>query len=203
MSLSIITDTTKAVLGTTDAVAHLRASTADNSLIDDLVLAATQHCEMFTRREFLQKTLRQQMDTWPDSFVWELGRPIINSTAVVLSYLAENGSTYTTFASTNYHVDTESEPGRVVLKSGVTWPNVSIETANSVRAEFQSGFSNNGSTFSSGSTSAVPQRAVQAVRLLLGNYYENRESVVTGTIATELPQSVQALLWGLRIPSVP
>lgn len=38
----------------------------------------------------------------------------------------------------------------------------------------------------------------QAMLLLIGHYYSNRESVVTGTIATELPLGVEALLYRHR-----
>lgn len=38
----------------------------------------------------------------------------------------------------------------------------------------------------------------QAMLLIIGHYYSNRESVVTGTIATELPLGVEALLYRHR-----
>ena len=40
----------------------------------------------------------------------------------------------------------------------------------------------------------VPSRVLQAIRLLVGHWYANRESVVTGTTATEIPFTVKALL---------
>lgn len=37
-----------------------------------------------------------------------------------------------------------------------------------------------------------------AVLLLIGHSYANREAIVTGTIATELPMAVDSLLWSSR-----
>lgn len=51
-------------------------------------------------------------------------------------------------------------------------------------------------------TAALPAEALaavrQAIRLLVGHWHENRETVVTGTIATELPLSVAALIGPIR-----
>jgi len=47
---------------------------------------------------------------------------------------------------------------------------------------------------------AAPNNAVKhAVRLLTGHWYENRRTVVTGTIATSIPFAVEALLSSQRI----
>jgi uncharacterized phiE125 gp8 family phage protein len=47
---------------------------------------------------------------------------------------------------------------------------------------------------------AVPDRIKQAIRLLIGHFWENREAVVTGTISSEVQLSVRSLLdtasWG-------
>lgn len=40
----------------------------------------------------------------------------------------------------------------------------------------------------------IPKEIEQAILLIAGHWYEHRESVVTGTIATEIPQSAKALL---------
>jgi hypothetical protein len=37
------------------------------------------------------------------------------------------------------------------------------------------------------------------MRLLCGHYYENRQQVLTGTIVSELPMGVQALLSTYRV----
>lgn len=45
----------------------------------------------------------------------------------------------------------------------------------------------------------VPEAIRQAMKLLIGHWHENRETVITGTIASELPFTVESLLWGERV----
>lgn len=45
----------------------------------------------------------------------------------------------------------------------------------------------------------VPKTAIQAMYLLIGHWYENREAVVTGTISKEIEFAVNALLWLDRV----
>jgi uncharacterized phiE125 gp8 family phage protein len=201
MALRLLTASTYgAVVASTDAIAHLRASTADTALINGLRTAAVEYAEMFTRRVFLHSTYRYTSDVWPNGAM-DLPRPLFNgnSTNVVVSYLSEGGSTYTVFASTEYHIDRESEPGRLVLKSNNTWPDTALESANAVRVDFVAGY---GTTATSGST-AVPQGIKQACLLLTGHWYENRDSVVVGTISSEIEQAVKTLLWANTVPDVP
>jgi uncharacterized phiE125 gp8 family phage protein len=46
-----------------------------------------------------------------------------------------------------------------------------------------------------GAEDAVPQEYKQAILLLLGHWYENREQVTVGEVAREIPMGVEALLW--------
>lgn len=45
-----------------------------------------------------------------------------------------------------------------------------------------------------GTASDVPQNIAQAARLLIGHWYENREGVVVGTSASQLPEGVDDLI---------
>ena len=45
-----------------------------------------------------------------------------------------------------------------------------------------------------GGAADVPDDIIQAAHLMVGNWYEHREPVVVGTIASELPLSVQRLI---------
>lgn len=46
--------------------------------------------------------------------------------------------------------------------------------------------------------SDFPSSFKAAMLLLIGHSYANREAVVTGTIATEVPMAVESLLWSSR-----
>ena len=45
-----------------------------------------------------------------------------------------------------------------------------------------------------GAAGAVPQAIKQAMLLLIGHYFNNREQTITGVMATEIPQGADALL---------
>lgn len=49
----------------------------------------------------------------------------------------------------------------------------------------------------------VPQGVRQALLLLVGHWFENREAVIVGTIASALPEAVDSLLWQHRFLTVP
>ncbi len=195
-AFSIVTDSTGEPLTTDEVRDHVRGSTEDNSLIDAQTTAARLYCENFTHREFMLKKLRYSLESWPRGEI-QLPRPVNTSSTskpLTVSYRAQGGSTYTTFASTNYLVDTESEPGRIVLKNGAAWPSGALENGQSVRVDFWSGAT---------AASLVSQSQKQGILLLAGHWYENRESVVVGTISTQLQQALNAILSVSKIPSVP
>ncbi|MCP4897608.1 MAG: phage head-tail connector protein [bacterium] len=79
----------------------------------------------------------------------------------------------------------------VVNASGSTFQVALTEGGSAVE------FTDNGT----GSTFAgeVDDRALQAMHLAAANFYENREPVVVGTIATKMPMSIRSLLLSLRV----
>ncbi len=130
-------------------------------------------------------------DLWLDSF------PRINQIQIPLPRLQNGESTpvviyfdvddtEATFAATSYFVDTQSEPGRIVLNDGETWPQITLRPANGVKIRFTAGYG--------AAATAIPQSTRLAIRLLIAHLYENREAVITGTIASELPMGVKYLL---------
>ena len=98
-----------------------------------------------------------------------------------------------TFSSSNYLVDTDTEPGRVLLKNGVSWPAVTLKEAGAVRVRYVAGYGAAGSN--------VPQAIRQAILLVIGSLYENREDVLVaqGVTVTTLPFGVEALLASYRV----
>jgi uncharacterized phiE125 gp8 family phage protein len=63
---------------------------------------------------------------------------------------------------------------------------VTCDRADAVTIEFTAGYG--------AAASAVPAEIKQAMYLMIGHWYENRESVNVGNIVNELPFAAQALL---------
>lgn len=181
---------------------HLRIDDHDEDLlIESLGIAARQHCEMFTRRQFCTATWQLTLDGFPNVFrekgapyVWEgrhgkeiwLPSPPLQSVSSI-TYVDTAGDTQT-WAASNYDVDTDSEPGRVTLAFGKSWPTAQAQPE-SVTITYVAGY---------GAASDVPSNIKAAIKLWVGNLFENREPVLTGSIAASLPMSVESLLWGVR-----
>lgn len=87
-------------------------------------------------------------------------------------------------------MDTDSEPGRVVLKHGQSWPSTTLRTMNPVQVTYVAGY---------GLAASVPPHLVQLIKLLVSHWYENREPVVVGSITASIPLAVDSLIWLNRV----
>ena len=103
-----------------------------------------------------------------------------------------------TVPSSTYIVDTFSEPGRVALGFGQTWPSQSaqgnaIEPVSGVTVTYVAGYAD---------VAHVPTSIKQAMLLLLATWYENREDVVIDRriSSVSLAKGVDALLWRNKVP---
>jgi len=91
-----------------------------------------------------------------------LPRPPLVSVTHFKSFDEDN--TATTFATSNYHVDTSSEPGRLALKRGKTFPSASdLRTVNAYEITYVAGYGS--------SRDDVPTPIKQAIKLLVAQGY--------------------------------
>jgi len=155
--------------------------TEDDTLIGVLVTAARQLVELYTGRSLVTQTWELALDNFPAGSSVELPRGPVQSVTSIKTYDDEDNES--TFASGNYLVDTSL--GRVSLNHDAVWPTDLRSTA-SVLITYVAGYGD--------AASDVPAALRQAILMLVGHWYENREAVVTGTIAAEVPFTVAALL---------
>lgn len=176
-----------------DAVkAHLRVDvTDDDALIAAFITAAREYCEGFQNRAYITQTWQLWLDAWPAGGEIRIPRSPLQSVSSVRYYGADN--TEYILAPTDYLVDTKSEPGRIVLAYGKNWPSVTLRPANAVCVEFTAGY---------GDVATVPQRVKQAILLLVGHWYDSREVAAVGKLVSEVPFTVNALLWQERVVPV-
>lgn len=191
MSLTIVTPPAEEPVTLTEAKNHLRVDlTDDDSLISALIVAAREHAEAITRRAFITQTLKLSLDAFPanNGPIYVPMPPLqsVNS----LKYFDTDGMEQTLTEGTDFLVDNESEPGRITPAPDTGWP-VTQNRPNAVSVEFVAGF---------GDASKVPQGIKQAILLMVGHWYENREAVtMQGNNAGELPMAVDSLLMMHRI----
>lgn len=163
---------------------HLRLDGLDvqTDFLEGLIAAAADFVQTETRQQLSPATWRHSRDAFPRGRVLKLPKPPLRSVESV-QYVDANGDTQTLSAGA-YTVDAASMPGRIVLNDGQSWPDTA-DRPNAVTVEFAAGRA---------TVADVPALLKLAVRLLAAHFYENREAVVTGTIATELPLALRSIL---------
>lgn len=167
--------------------AHLRVIGDDeNDVITPYALAARDMCELEARRAFITQTFALWLESWPCADRIELPRPPLQSVTSI-TYIDYAGVTRT-MSSADYLVDTASEPGRIVLAFGASWPSATLRPGLAITITYVAGYGAAGAQ--------VPERYKHAIRLLTGHYYENREQVVVqpGVTIGQLPDALRSLL---------
>lgn len=175
----------------TEAKAHLNVTgTGDDALIGGLITAARELAEGFTRRAFVEQTIELKMDSFPaNNYPIELPRPPLISISSI-TYLDADGTLRTMTATTEYLVNTHSQPGRVYLAYDQSWPTTRT-LENAVTITFKAGY---------GSAAAnVPQRVKQAILLLVGHWYANREEIVLNMSVNQMPWAAEMILQAVAV----
>ena len=159
-------------------------SSADDDYIDALVKAARRHTEHVTKRALITQTLVDTRDGFPSGRIIELERPPLQSVTSV-EYKDESDQTQT-FASSKYTVDTKSSPGRIILNDDQTWPTTS-DNGNALTVTYVAGFGDDATD--------VPWELVHAIKFLVADWYENRETevIVAGIAAHQVSNAFTAL----------
>ncbi len=179
-----------------EAKLHLRVDIDDEDLlIEGLIAAAREWCENYTRRSFVQRTLELRLDCFPAAIKLPRG-PIISVTTV--KYL-DQGGTLQTVSASDYQTDLYSVPGRVMPIFGGVWPTPKYGSLNAVVVEYEAGYAH-GAGSPTELAENVPSAVKSAMKLMIGHWFQNRESVAMNVAPpTEVPLAVKQLLAPLEI----
>jgi len=181
-SLKVNTLSTNPLFTTAEAKDFLKVdTTADDTLIDNLIKAATQSCEEYTNQYFMDTLVTQYSDNWME--VYRLYKSPVSSLTHIKYY--DSNDSLQTLAASNYILDNASKPARIGLAVDGELPTLA-DRINAVEVKYTVGYGT--------ASTDVPDGIKQAVLLTIGNWYENRQTVITGRTATELPLSSQYLL---------
>ncbi len=171
-----------------EAKAHCRVDTdEDDGLLAGYILAARDHIEKETGRALLTQTLQLKLDgDWPVDSCGndriELPRPPSASVSSI-TYVDTAGATQT-LAGDQYQFTLGDLYAYVRPAYGVAWPAVR-DQADAITVNYIAGYGSN--------PGDVPASLRQAVMLMVGHLYENREAVTQGQM-TETPLAVDRLL---------
>lgn len=172
-----------------------------------LIASATNAVREWTGRALITETWTLTLDTWPGCYsdewwdgVREGALSMLSSNSVEIRKApfvsvskvetVDEDGTLTEFSTSNYFSTRESGFGKLVLRSGQTWPLIvpPVRAIGGIKITFSAGYGS--------SASDVPAPLLHAIKLLVGHYYENREAVVS---AAEMPFSVTRLLQPYKV----
>ncbi len=171
---------------------HMRVPFADDDdLIDIYLASATALCEQILQRKLITQTWKMYLDSWPSVVKVLFG----NLQSVTHIKYTDTDEAQTTFADTNYDVDTNSVPGRILLKDSVSWPTATLNAVNPIEVQFVTGYGDD--------PADVPADIRNAVLLTTAHFYETRESVLISDIklmtVEQIPFTASTLLQNHRV----
>jgi hypothetical protein len=209
--LQLITPPASEPVTLTRAKKHCRID-EDLTLEDDLITAfitcAREYAERHTQRQLVTARWRLTMDRFPgrsergrygfigpsdilaggwscfERHMIRLPRPPVQSIEAVKYY--DPDGVLQTLAANEYHADLTREPARLAPAPGdgaKGWPSAQRRMA-AVQIEYTAGY---------GDAAAVPESIKNAILLMVGHWYENREEVIIGQ-AMPIPMGACSLL---------
>jgi len=181
----IITPVATEPITLVDVRQHLRLpeNETEDGLLMSLITTARAYCENYTRRALAEQTLEIYLDRFPSADPIELPSPPLQSVSEI-GYKDSTGEE-TILSPSDYLVDVDCEPGRILPTVGTNWPAFTPFPTSSVRIRFVVGYEE------------LPVSIRLAMLLLIGHWYENREA--TGTASSLIDFSVHSLLGPYRV----
>lgn len=167
-----------------EAKSFLRVDGNDeDTLISSLITAARIHVEVSLSQGLITQSWSYLVDSWPATRELTLTMKPIQSIAEIVTY--NQNDVATTYAADNYDVDILSDRARIFIKNASV-PPAPGRYANGIEIKMVVGY---GSL-----ASDVPEPIRQALRLLVTHWFENREPVMFGQSALQVPNSIESLL---------
>lgn len=162
--LSIVTEPATEPMTLDQAIDHCHANAGvEDDWFYETIAACRRDAEAFTRRAFIEQTLRITFDSWPVFPILLPRPPLIELDSFSVF---DPDSVETVVDPGNLIIDTYNSPGRLTFISGYSGPGVTLREINSIVIQYKAGFGT--------SASDVPEDFVHAMKLQLGFMYETR-----------------------------
>lgn len=188
MNLILIEGPSQEPVTLDEAKLHLRVDgIEEDSLISALISVVREFCENFTGRSLAVQTF--EAVTGP--FLIKYGSiklpmpPLIE--VLSFKYLNEQNEEVPLYEDSGFYEVKDMEPALLCPNPETGWPDDCALRPDAVRIRFKAGYAD------------LPKSIKQAMLLLIGHFYENREAVNRKGEFKEFPFSVSALLYPYKI----
>ena len=203
--VTVVTAETTDVVTTAQVKANLRIASSDSThdtLIDTCREASIEVAKEYLQKSLINRTLKLSLDNIPFSdsvlpnqegittgpFLEYRQRSVNLPFSPVVSVSSvktfNDSDTETTMASSRYYVDTASDYGRVVLRTGETWDDM-LRVANAIEITYVAGYGS--------AASSVPSPIKQGIIVMASHFFENPDMVIKGENVSTIPTLVNAL----------
>ena len=205
MELKVITPPAAEPLSTAEAKLHLRVDhTSDDTLITALIVAAREHVENYLVGSLVQQTRAVYLSSWPYSpFRLPCGPvQLIDS----VKYTDSDGAEHTVSTDLYYL----SPGGELCLEPFESWPTARLRGPGAIEITYTTGYppvetvipgeaipDTDPVEYEDDTTEIdyganIPQSIKQAMLLLIGEWYEQREA------AADTKYTIQTIPWGVK-----
>lgn len=190
--LRLITGPSVEPISLNEVKAQLRIDgSADDTLLTSYIAAARAYVESTTGLALNTQTWEMTLHDWPygSNPIVLPKQPVQSITTITY---ADQANQTQTLASLVYEIDVTRTPAFITLTENSDWPDIYDKQA-AITIRFVAGY---------GATAAsVPEPIRQAMLLLVGHWYANREQVTLGAglTATQLPLGMDALLQPFKV----
>jgi len=173
---------------TADAKQHLRVDTSDDdTYIDGLVMAARMRVEEYLQRALITTEYTMKVDLFSADVIFLPRSPV--QSVDEIRYI-DDGGVQQTLAPSKYRADLTSTTPRITAAYSETWP-TTRPIMNAIEVDFTAGYGD--------SASDVPEPIRQAIRILVGTWYDDgRSAIQIGSVASALPKTADYLLGPYR-----
>lgn len=155
-----------------DAQLRLDGATTEQGLVERMIATAREHVEDYTGTRLASQTVAVKCGSFADMARLPEA-PVTSVTSIV--YVDTAGATQT-LSTDVYELRADGIEAAIVRKYNQVWP--AIRPGSRITLTAVVGYA------------TAPQSVRQAILLLVGAWFENREQTVIGVSVADLPQSV-------------
>lgn len=172
---------------------HVRASddgesSSEDALIAACATAARQWVEGYTGRALATQTWQLSMSCL-ERYIWlPRAAPLTATDPITFVKYYDADNAQQTWNSSNYILPAFHEPALIEVLDTATWPSTYLRS-DAWQIEYICGYAEG----------SCPEALQQAVLLLAGHWYENREDVLVGALSKHIEFGAEALCAPYRV----
>lgn len=183
---------------------HCRIPDADDKTtarekvyLRSLIRASRELTEGLCGISIMPQQWKLVLDQFPDNYDQEICLPRSPVTGVDSFKYRDIDDKQQTLAATDYQLDSVALPARVRPAWNKYWPATSSNDLAAIEIAYSAGYT----TAEAMARENVPEQLRLAMLLLIGHWYEHRETAILGSVPREIPLAYGTLINEHRVPN--